>query len=34
MESHIKASQKNKIEPPYNPVLPTLGIRLKECKSV
>jgi hypothetical protein len=34
MENSMKAPQKLKIELPYHPAIPLVGIYLKECKSV
>jgi hypothetical protein len=31
MEKSIEALQKIKIEPPYDPAIPLLGMYLKEC---
>jgi hypothetical protein len=33
MESSMKVPQKVKIELPYDPAIPLLGINLKECSS-
>jgi hypothetical protein len=33
MEINVEISQKNRIELPYNPAIPFLGIYLKEYKS-
>jgi hypothetical protein len=33
VENSIKAPQKAKIELPYDPAIPLLGIYLKECES-